>query len=316
VAYDWKTEIPGVVSVHSDECAVRDGGDCRCGPMGFRASIRDGGTNQRMVSSNFDTPLEALAWQRHRIMSQDQGPSPSGVGATPVGALIDEFLQAAEAGTAHDSTGRPYTREALRALRGGLSYVDSELGQMPAEGVRRHHVKGLVAQLRGAGVDAGRVFGVVDALNELYSYAIRRDFVGFSPVVELNLSASPTGMPSFDAPQPPFMPGGGAEAWLPSRTPLDPSTSYRPAAPEAFPTPPPFASPGYATGGYPRSPATPPTPTAGSGSGPFSAPFETPGAVQDASSDSTMQERWLWWTVRIIVLVFVLIALVLVAESV
>jgi hypothetical protein len=29
-----------------------------------------------------------------------------------------------------------------------------------------------------------------------------------------------------------------------------------------------------------------------------------------------MQERWLWWTVRIIVIVFILIALVLVAESV
>jgi hypothetical protein len=39
-------------------------------------------------------------------------------------------------------------------------------------------------------------------------------------------------------------------------------------------------------------------------------------AATQASYDATMQERWLWWTVRIIVIVFVLIALVLVAESV
>ena len=43
-----------------------------------------------------------------------------------------------------------------------------------------------------------------------------------------------------------------------------------------------------------------------------------PRATHDdaASYDATMQERWLWWTVRIIVIVFILIALVLVAESV
>jgi hypothetical protein len=44
--------------------------------------------------------------------------------------------------------------------------------------------------------------------------------------------------------------------------------------------------------------------------------FGTPGQAPNADYDSTMQERWLWWTVRIVVIVFVLIALVLVAESV
>jgi hypothetical protein len=56
-------------------------------------------------------------------------------------------------------------------------------------------------------------------------------------------------------------------------------------------------------------------PTNAYGSGPLSAILGSPGAP-DASYDATMQERWLWWTVRIIVIVFVLIALVLVAESV
>jgi hypothetical protein len=55
----------------------------------------------------------------------------------------------------------------------------------------------------------------------------------------------------------------------------------------------------------------------GNGSGPFNSMFGPPGmASAEANYDATMQERWLWWTARIIVIVFVLIALVLVAESV
>jgi hypothetical protein len=46
---------------------------------------------------------------------------------------------------------------------------------------------------------------------------------------------------------------------------------------------------------------------AGAGTGAFQSPGET---------EASLQERWMWWTVRLIVLVFVLIALVLVAESV
>jgi ABC-type multidrug transport system permease subunit len=43
--------------------------------------------------------------------------------------------------------------------------------------------------------------------------------------------------------------------------------------------------------------------------------YTTPAEYQ-AHYDATMQERFLWWTVRIVVVVFVLIALVLAAESV
>jgi hypothetical protein len=50
------------------------------------------------------------------------------------------------------------------------------------------------------------------------------------------------------------------------------------------------------------------------GTGAFQAPPGTPGF--SAEYDATMQERFMWWTVRIIVIVFVLIALVLAAESV
>jgi hypothetical protein len=72
--------------------------------------------------------------------------------------------------------------------------------------------------------------------------------------------------------------------------------------------------PGYTAGPtYAPQPTPPPY---GYESGGFSSMFGQPTGAQNASYDATMQERWLWWTVRIIVIVFVLIALVLVAESV
>ncbi|MCW2765767.1 MAG: hypothetical protein JWO11_1726 [Nocardioides sp.] len=361
MAYDWKTELPGVVSVHSDECPVRDGRECLCGPLGFRASIRDGETTLRTVSSSFDTPQEALTWQRERSRSQEG--SHAAARGTEVGALIVDFLQAAEDGLAQDSRGLLYTPDRLHALRGGLSYVDSELGRMAVDEVRRRHVQGLIAQLRGAGVDETRVVAVAEGLHELYSYAVRHDVVGFSPVVELDLSGPGAVPPHVNGYGPSATSGGAAWTSQSFPAPLPPQAPPRHAAPSRDEGPP-FTDPGYPTGGFPMFPQGPPAPVNHNGSGPFNAPygapgtpngtgpfnapygapgtpngtgpfnapygapgtpngtgpfsstFGTPGTMPDANYDATMQERWLWWTVRIIVIVFVLIALVLVAESV
>jgi hypothetical protein len=318
--------------------------------------MRASNTNRRSLSPMFETLPEALAWQRDQVVSQN-GSHPQ-VDRVDLGALIDEFLQAVEDGTARDPRGQPYTRESLRALRGALSYVDSELGPMAAQDVRRRHVQGLVTQLRTSGLAPARISAIVDAMNALYSYAIRRDLVGFSPVVELDLLESeqpvhaasqtstetpgPWGMgvpwpaqppgvdpwtpPPFDATADP----GGTHPFPPP--PADPSTPPPFATPGPW-TPPPFAAPGapptqqfqypppgYPTGAYPAAgyptPQPAPAPTGGYPAAPFTTMFGTPGQAPNADYDSTMQERWLWWTVRIVVIVFVLIALVLVAESV
>jgi len=70
--------------------------------------------------------------------------------------------------------------------------------------------------------------------------------------------------------------------------------------------------------GYP-TPAdypAPPQMQTGFGRTPLGMPSPQATAAYEANYDATMQERFLWWTVRIIVIVFVLIALVLAAESV
>jgi hypothetical protein len=373
MTYDWTTELPGVVSVHTDECPVRDGHECACGPLGFRASTRNQATNVRTVSSSFPSIPEALSWKRDQIRSESDPETSAGqADRTRLAPLIEDFLQAAEDGLARDAYGQPYSLEQLRVLRGGLSYAESELGRMAVGDVRRRDVQGLVAQLRAAGVDGTRIVGVVDGLSELYSYAIRNDLVGFSPVVELDFSEPETGAGYVDTLQPSVRHAahtGGPEPSIPPQWDPEPQPAPRharydefPAASQGFhaaspgypgypgsqgfpaasqgypggsqgyppmsqgypggsqgypPTPQgypassqgfpasPFGSSGFATGGFMRPPASPQAQNDPSGSGSYSAAY-----------DATMQERWLWWTVRIIVIVFVLIALVLVAESV
>jgi hypothetical protein len=361
--YDWKTELPGVFSHHADDCPVRDGGECTCGPLGYSASIRDWETNRRTVSPLYETPHEALAWQRDQIVSWDASRDLAS-DRTQVSALIDEFLQSAENEVAWDGGSKRYTRESVRQLRGALSYVDSELGTMDVKDVRRRHVQALLEQLRASGLPGPRVIAVADALRELYAYAIRRDLVGASPAVELDLPESANGVadtPPEPAEQPAEAAAPGAwtsgQIWTappPVGDPWTPPPFAQPGPPPAaHPGPPPAAQPGppppgyptygyppagyptgayqpagyptggYPTGGYPTGgyptptpyPTQPQQPQPTSGTGPLSAILGSPGNP-DANYDATMQERWLWWTVRIIVIVFVLIALVLVAESV
>lgn len=315
VAYDWTTELPGVFSRHSDKCPIRDGSACTCGTRGYRASVRDRETNVRIVSPKFESLSEALAWQRDQRMDQED--RPVAADGTEVGALIDEFLQAVEDGVARDPRGQPYTRESLHALRGALSYVESELGSMTVQDVRRRHIQGLITQLRGSGLDPARIFAVVNGLNALFSFAIRREVVGFSPVVELELLESERGVSYVDMQSPTSFNTPGVGTAPPVSALGDPRTPHPYAAQVDPRTSFPFWAPGNASGGFTSPHAEPPSQLSSNGSGPFSSMFGTSGTTApDANYDATMQERWLWWTVRIIVIVFVLISLVLVAESV
>jgi hypothetical protein len=371
VPYDWKTDVPGVFSRHADNCPVREGGECTCGPLGYRSSIRDWESSRRTVSPMYETLVEALGWQRDQIVSQDASRGLA-LDRGELGALIDEFLQAVEDGL----VGGPQARGNVRALRGALSYADSELGTMDVQDVRRRHIQGMLDQLRDSGLDPARIHAVVDALHALYAYAIQRELVGFSPVVELDLPVSGNGVAHSDngvpqsqngipagapALEPPVESWTTSEPLPPPPAPVPPYTAPYPPPPDTPPqftppeytppqytppqyTPPQFTPPQFAPP-YPQPPygAPPPSPYGPTGytsdgftppyaytqpqwtgygpSGPLStilgSPPTTglPGGGQ-AQYDATMQERWLWWTVRIIVIVFVLIALVLVAESV
>lgn len=278
--YDWRTELPGVVARHADNCPRRSGGFCICGPLGYRASIVDPDTGRRSLSPEFETVAEAQAWQRdqHEAVVASNGiPSNS----SELGAVIDEFLVAAEQGSARDRGGQPYPPERLRQLRGALSYVDSSLGSTAIEDVRHRHVQAMLEQLRASGVTNDRVTSIAAALRSLYAYAIQRDLVGYTPVVELDL------------PEPgQFEPSGswnGTKGSAPS--PYDTLTGALEQMPRQddeqryerqYPTRD-YAEPEYGRG---------------------------------VIASAMPMERVMWWAIRVIVLLFALIALVLVAESV
>ncbi|MEN3311930.1 MAG: hypothetical protein V7645_1259 [Actinomycetota bacterium] len=261
MAYDWRTEVPGIFARHADNCPRRDGGFCICGPLGYRASVVDPETGRRSLSPEFETVAEAQAWQRdqHESVKASNGMPVNGA---ELGAVIDEFLQDAEDGQAHDRNGHSYPPERLRQLRGALSYVDSALGSTNIEDVRRRHVQAMVDQLQAAGVTADRVTTITTALRSLYAYAIQRDLVGYSPVVELSL-------PGPDELEP--RNNGAVHALAP-----DTLSGVLAQAPQVQAEPEP----------------------------------------QRYIPDAMPMERVMWWAVKVVVLLFALIALVLVAESV
>jgi hypothetical protein len=375
--YDWNTELPGVISRHADSCPVRDGGRCTCGPLGYIASVRDRRTNRRRVSPLFDSVDDALVWRWEDIVREDDVPV-TDVSGESIATLIDEFRRAAEDGSLTDDRGQRYSQQAVRALQTSLSFVDAELGTLEVQDLRRRHVQALVDQLSGSGVAPGRFGAMVDALKDVYTYAIRRELVGFNPVVELQLPQYTNGgppaepVPTADVTQQAWTADEPAPTPQPGTRPAEPvpldaaqrgwssEELLQPSQPAGPPwTPPPFdlyqrtaggppageppqyAPPGYTSTspawsppqpGYPPAPSTqtapylPPGYSPGTASYPQAPPYGQPtspftsflGTSGDpaATDVASMQERWLWWTVRIIVIVFVLIALVLVAESV
>ena len=307
--YDWRTELPGIFARHADNCPRRDGGPCICGPLAYRASIVDPDSGRRTLSPDFATVAEAQAWQRDQhdaaLVSNDV-PSTS----NELGAVIDDFLQAAEDGSTRDRSGGPYPPERLRQLRGALSYVDSALGSTPLEDVRRRHIQAMLEQLRASGVTADRLTSIASALRSLYGYAIQRDLVGYSPVVELGLPE-----PDDFAPRNGFDPSGtqpsydtlsSAMARMPPREEQRPYQDYSTGQ---------YPTGQYPTGQYP----TGQYPSGQYGAVPYANGQQGNGEYHNANGNALNAmpiERVMWWAIRVVVLLFALIALVLVAESV
>src|SRR3954468_12624151 len=110
MAYDLLS-APGVLARHADDCPVRDGGRCTCGPIGYRAA--DGG---RPIGPLTETPGEALRWRREQYAALDDAEH-----GELVTAAIGDFLNDAATGAARTPDGRRYTGTERRALRQALT---------------------------------------------------------------------------------------------------------------------------------------------------------------------------------------------------
>ncbi|HEX4733063.1 MAG TPA: hypothetical protein VH247_01515 [Thermoleophilaceae bacterium] len=374
MAYNWTTEWPGIYARHESTCQLRNGGDCTCARVAYRASAKAPDQHSRLLSPEFATALEARDWlhdQRARVTAAmavaEEGPN--------VSAVIAEFLAAAERGD---------------EVRAALSYVQSELGSSPLQAVRRRNVQALIDELGSAGLPPERIVQVVLSFRDVFSYAISRDLVDFNPIVQLRLPGGgeipaeeplasyvtgggmssnghhpeaqvplpqpladepfadePTYGPAMHAlddepdaitapapvPAPalvptaaftaptaaftaPYVPPAGDPEWAP---PLGSTIAPPPPAPVQLPTPvppaPAFAPPSATTMITPIGAETHyGTPTFGAESVATQRTVQSP--ARDGQDGVFMSEQMFWWITRIVVIVFVLIALVLVAESV
>jgi hypothetical protein len=258
MAYTWRTRWPGIVGQHVDRCRVREGGDCDCGPLGYRASVEDPESGEPVLSPTLETLAEARAW-RHEQREAFEAWQASSEERPSVDAVIEDLLAAAARGSARDQYGRRFDTEGLRGLRWALTgHVHEELGSMAIAEVRTRHVQALVDRLDAGGLSQRRVDAVVHALRTLFTYAEERELVHSSPA---------------DA------------VALPDDEPVAEPVGAAPAASTAT-----LAAPAPAT----APPAPPPV----------------------APSVGMIPEQVIWTCLKAVTLMFVLIALVLVAESV
>ena len=105
-----------------------------------------------------------------------------------VNDLIDEFLEAAERGSALDRHGRRFSRDAVRELRWCLDgHLGEELGTMSVSDVRRDDVEALIFRLGDDGVSPRRLRGVAKSVRALYDYAIEQRLVRRNPAERVAL---------------------------------------------------------------------------------------------------------------------------------
>jgi hypothetical protein len=91
-------------------------------------------------------------------------------GDSSLGTVIDEFLT-----TARSATER-------RELRSALSHVAAELGTMPVRAVRARHLAAMIDRLHASGLSARRELAVLDAVSELFAFAVARRLIPASPM--------------------------------------------------------------------------------------------------------------------------------------
>ncbi|MDX6716438.1 MAG: hypothetical protein QOH30_2996 [Baekduia sp.] len=294
MGFDTKTPWPGVLAHHDDSCATRHGGACTCGVTGFRARIEDPLHEGPILGPVFATPDEARAWRTDQQLALDAWHAASDAGPT-VSDVIDEFLEAARVGGAVDARGHPYPESELGDLRWSLRALEgvdstdprSHLGELQIAALDAGELRALIDRLDAAGLSARRARSVIGAVRALLRYAAYRGLVPPS-APDLLAFGDPGETVNPLAPLAPV-------------APVPPVAPAPPAPPTAWETPMQVPMPTTGSMPTPSMPSMPTLPTLGSPTP------RTPGMIPDDV---------IWMVLKIVTIVFALIALVLVAESV
>jgi hypothetical protein len=187
MSYTTRTRWAGVVAQHADHCRSREGEECSCGPLGYRASVEDPETGEPVLSPVLDTVAEARAW-RHEQREAFDAWRASSEQRPAVDSVVEELLAAAARGSARDRYGRRFDADGMRGLRWALTgHVHEEIGSMAVAEVRARHVQALIDRLDASGLSPRRVDGVAHALHTLFAYAEERQLVHGNPAEAIAL---------------------------------------------------------------------------------------------------------------------------------
>jgi hypothetical protein len=129
------------------------------------------------TSTGTSTPAGGPAIKPGRVAAETPA-EPATPDNVSVAAIVEEFVAAAELGEARNRSGRRYRPNALRDLRGILRHhVVEALGDMPLHDVQPEDLQDLVDELAAEGLSVSRVRSVVSAIRALYGYAIEQGIV-------------------------------------------------------------------------------------------------------------------------------------------
>ena len=283
MGFDTKTPWPGVLAHHDDGCPTRHGGGCTCGGTGFRARIEDPLHEGPILGPVFSTPEEARAWRTDQQLALDAWHAATDAGPT-VSDVIDDFLEAARVGGAVDARGRPYPESELGELRWSLRALEgvdstdprSHLGELQITALDAAELRALIDRLDTAGLSSRRARSVIGAVRALLRFAAYRGLV------------------------PPSAPDLLAFG--------EPGETMQPPAPMVPVTP--MAAPMAPTDGWETPLQVPVVRTTAA------MPTATGQGMPQPASTGTIPDEVIWMVLKIVTIVFALIALVLVAESV
>jgi hypothetical protein len=135
-------------------------------------------------ASSTDTPAGGPA-----VRAPQPPPRPPRTESATVAEIAEDFIAAAEEGSARNRTGRRYRPSALRDLAGCLRlYVLPELGDLRVRDVQPEDLQRLVDELAAGELSLSRIRSVVSAIRALYGYALDHELVAVSPADDLAIA--------------------------------------------------------------------------------------------------------------------------------
>jgi len=177
----------GIIRRHSNSCAAKQGGRCRCegGYQAWAYSPRDG----RKIYKTFARESEAKSWRADAKSALDHGTlrAPS---RTKLREAGDAWLDGAERGDIRNRSGRRYKPATLRGYRQALDdRVLPALGSHRLNAVTTADLQALVDRWQAEGQAASTTRNSIKPLQVIYRRAPSREGLALNPTHDLELPA-------------------------------------------------------------------------------------------------------------------------------